>query len=57
MATLVELPVHWLCILIRKDIKHFLRYKTISFFDEGLVTNTAKDAGNPGPDYKYGLEI
>jgi subtilisin family serine protease len=38
------------------------RYKNIyglplASLMKALVSNTAKDVGKPGPDYKYGFEI
>jgi hypothetical protein len=41
--------------LLYERYKNIYNAKPLASLMKALVTNTAKDAGNPGPDYKYGF--
>lgn len=41
--------------LLYERYKNIYGTKPLASLMKALVTNTAKDAGNPGPDYKYGF--
>ncbi|PAM91479.1 hypothetical protein B4N84_27920 [Flavobacterium sp. IR1] len=41
--------------LLYERYKNIYGEKPLASLMKALVTNTAKDAGNPGPDYKYGF--
>lgn len=41
--------------LLYERYKNIYSAKPLASLMKALVTNTAKDAGNPGPDYKYGF--
>ncbi|WP_264524140.1 S8 family serine peptidase [Flavobacterium sp. N502536] len=41
--------------LLYERYKNIYGTKPLASFMKALVTNTANDAGNPGPDYKYGF--
>ncbi|PWA07631.1 S8 family serine peptidase [Flavobacterium laiguense] len=42
-------------VLLYERYKNIYADKPLASMMKALVTNTAKDAGNPGPDYKYGF--
>jgi len=42
-------------VLLYERYKNIYGEKPLASLMKALVTNTAKDAGNPGPDYKYGF--
>lgn len=41
--------------LLYERYKNIFNQKPLASLMKALVANTAKDAGNPGPDYKYGF--
>lgn len=41
--------------LLYERYKNIYGTRPLASLMKGLVTNTAKDVGNPGPDYKYGF--
>lgn len=41
--------------LLYERYKNIYNARPLASLMKALVTNTAKDAGNPGPDYKYGF--
>ena len=42
-------------VLLYERFKNIFGTKPLASLMKALVTNTAKDVGNPGPDYKYGF--